>query len=898
MMFKKTTFAVVLLFALAHAHALADELIGFSDVTVEDGAIISLRYEGVEYVVADGDLLLGTTTRWYVQGGNEVLWEEGTPTPAVTVAGTSSVKAGDVGSKGDNFLFTLNGGTNISSIDGIDFQQTIFPFLTNTFFHFERGGNDTGTWQAINADGSLGAVVPFTAANVYENTGVNVNGQNAFGVVFKTDKPVMGVRITASGHDTFSISTPVPDQISAAFPSPEDGSTDASRDATLSWMPGIHAATHNVYLSTSWEDANDASGADPRGAEVGAGLDVNAVDVGRLDFGQTYYWRVDEVNVAPDSTVFKGAVWSFMVEPFSIPISNITATASSSFGASGPQKTIDGSGLVDDLHGTSAADMWISGGIPATLEYAFDKVYKLHELWVWNSNQLIEAFVGFGAKDVVIEHSLDGENWTVLNGVGPLAQAPGADGYVHNTTIDFGGAAARHVRVTVNSVQGIAPQASLSELRFFYIPTAATRPSPETGASGVSPHVTLSWGRDGREADRHEIYLGTDAADLPLVGSVNESSFDTLASDLQLGQTYHWRVDEVNDAMDPSVWSSDTWSFTTAGTILIDDMESYQDVEFLEIWATWIDGFDDPSNGALVGADPAIGDFAPETGIVHGGSQSLSIWFDNGAAALSEATRTFDQTQDWSRSGVQTLALSFLRGANNTGNGQLYVKINGTQVVYQEDGAGLPPGWDVWTQWRIDLSALGADLTRVRSLTVGVEGAGAKGVLYVDDIQLDGDPAGAGSQQVVTWFEAESGTITAPLEVFSDDPTASGGQYIGTVDGSGDSNSNPPADGVATYSITVPEDGVYRIAFRVVITGGSNSFWVRIPGMATNTGNHASGWVRFNDIQDGDAWHWDEVHSNDDSNQVVDFTLSAGTHTLEIARREDGTLLDAIAVLH
>ena len=87
--------------------------------------------------------------------------------------------------------------------------------------------------------------------------------------------------------------------------------------------------------------------------------------------------------------------------------------------------------------------------------------------------------------------------------------------------------------------------------------------------------------------------------------------------------------------MDPSVWSSDTWSFTTAGTILIDDMESYQDVEFLEIWATWIDGFDDPSNGALVGADPAIGDFAPETGIVHGGSQSLSIWFDNGAAAFT-----------------------------------------------------------------------------------------------------------------------------------------------------------------------------------------------------------------------------------------------------------------------
>ncbi|MCH8217775.1 MAG: hypothetical protein IH892_13500, partial [Planctomycetes bacterium] len=269
--------------------------------------------------------------------------------------------------------------------------------------------------------------------------------------------------------------------------------------------------------------------------------------------------------------------------------------------------------------------------------------------------------------------------------------------------------------------------------------------------------------------------------------------------------------------------------------------------------------------------------------------------FDNSAAAVSEATRTFDAPMDWSRSGVKTLVLSFSRGAENTGNGRLYVKVNDTKVVYQEDPGTLPPGWDAWTQWNIDLSALGTDLTQVRSLTIGIEGAGAKGVLYVDDIQLEGDAAESGAQ-VLTWFEAESGQITAPLQVFSDSPTASAGQHIGTVDGIGDENGNPPADGVATYSLTVPEDGVYQLAIRVIITGGSNSFWIRIPGMATNTTNHASGWVRFNDISNGDAWHWDVVHSSDDGNSVVDFTLSAGTHTLEIARREDGTLLDAIAV--
>ncbi len=191
----------------------ADTLSGLADVTVVDGAIVSVRHAETEYVVADGDLILGTTTRWYVDAGVETLWAEGDPAPAETVSGTSNPKDGDVGSKADNFLFTLDGSTNISSIDGIDFQETIFPSLTDTFFLFERGGNDVGTWQAIFADGSLSAAVAFDKASAggpYADTGISVSGQDAYGVVFKMSLPVQGVRITASGHDTLSISTPVP----------------------------------------------------------------------------------------------------------------------------------------------------------------------------------------------------------------------------------------------------------------------------------------------------------------------------------------------------------------------------------------------------------------------------------------------------------------------------------------------------------------------------------------------------------------------------------------------------------------------------------------------------------------------------------------------------------------
>jgi hypothetical protein len=245
----------------------------------------------------------------------------------------------------------------------------------------------------------------------------------------------------------------------------------------------------------------------------------------------------------------------------------------------------------------------------------------------------------------------------------------------------------------------------------------------------VAPDIRLSWGRNGREADRHEIYVGVDPDNLAFAGGTSESSFDTLALDLQLGQSYSWRVDEVNDVMDPSTWEGMVWSFTTADAISIDDMESYADAEFLEIWATWVDGFDDPANGSLVG-NGAGG--TPETGIVQAGSQSLPMSYGIGGAAQSEAARTFDVPMDWTGHGVQTLVLYFQGSPDNTG-GALYVKINNTKILY--DGAG-DLGTATWQQWNIDLSAVGGNLSSVTSLTIGVEGAGATGVVYIDSIGL------------------------------------------------------------------------------------------------------------------------------------------------------------------
>ena len=563
-----------------------------------------------------------------------------------------------------------------------------------------------------------------------------------------------------------------PNRTAAKRPTPANDGTDVLRDGTLSWAAGIYAQKHTVYLGTGFDDVDNATVAAPLGVLLSEAQDTTTIDPGRLAFDQTYYWRVDEVNGAPDFTVYKGDVWNFTIQPRALPITDITATASSEFGASVADKTIDGSGLTGDLHGASASDMWISTGIPASITWAFDRAYKLHEMWVWNSNQFIESFIGFGAKDVVIEHSLDGENWTVLEGVSELAQAPGAEGYAANNIIDFGGVMAQHVRMTINTVQGFAPQASLSEVRFLYIPTFAIGPHPASGATDVAAGVTLSWDRDGREAGRHDIYLGSDPNALSLAGSVQESSFETLATDLQVGQTYYWQVVEVNDTMDPMEWAGDIWSFTTVGTIAIDDMESYRDEEFLEIWATWMDGFDNPANnGSLVGGVPGI----PETGRIYGGGQSLPMLYDNSAAAQSEATLTFEAPMDWTKHGVQSLVLFFGGSPGSTG-GQLYLKINDTKVSY--DGASsdlMPLGWNRWT---IPLSSISAStLSRVQSLTIGIEGNGS-GVLYVDEIQLTTTDA----RVLVTPTQPSDEALVAHY-AFDGDASDSTGQSPGTLFG-------------------------------------------------------------------------------------------------------------------
>jgi len=447
----------------------------------------------------------------------------------------------------------------------------------------------------------------------------------------------------------------------ARNPSPASGATDVSRDVVLSWTPGPFAVTHDVYFGTSFDEVGSANTGSP--LLVSRAQTANTYVPGRLEFNRTYYWRIDEVNGPPALTVHKGDVWQFTTETLSYVIENVTATASSSAVAKGPENAVNSSGLDSSglLHGNTGDNtMWLSdvaGPQPTWIEFDLGEVHKLYEMWVWNSNESLEAVIGLGCKDVTIEYSVDGINYSTLGTTHEFARAPGTPDYAHNTIIDMSSVAAKYIRLTANSNWGgLLPQFGLSEVSFFSIPVHAREPSPASGATDVELDLILGF-RAGREAARHDVYFSEDRQAVidgtASVTSVTDATYGPVA--LDLGKVYYWRVDEVNDTEIPSTWQGDVWHFTTQESFVLDDFESYDDIEPNTIFNTWLDGYSDPANGSEVANE--YPPYAEQTN-VHGGNQSMPYSFDN-SVGISEASMTLSFHRDWTARGIGTLALWF-----------------------------------------------------------------------------------------------------------------------------------------------------------------------------------------------------------------------------------------------
>ena len=216
---------------------------------------------------------------------------------------------------------------------------------------------------------------------------------------------------------------------------------------------------------------------------------------------------------------------------------------------------------------------------------------------------------------------------------------------------------------------------------------------------------------------------------------------------------------------------------------------------------------------------------------------------------------------------------------------------------------------DAWTEWNIPTQVFadqGVNLTDVDNISIGIGDKdnpqpGGSGTIYIDDIRLQPEPPVLIPKEANVVFEAEAADVLGESWRIYHDQASSGVSHIGSRNGDGDDGDTAPgAVWIAAYNFSAPE-GIYKILMRVIApTGDDDSCWVRITSATSQTHEDpdqpGTGWVRFNGIENSNEWLWDEVHSDDHDGEVVNWTLSAGEHTLEIGKREDGTLFDAVLI--
>jgi len=474
----------------------------------------------------------------------------------------------------------------------------------------------------------------------------------------------------------------------ASKPSPPDGALHEDTWVNLSWRPGDFAVSHDVYIGDNFDDVDSGAEGTFVGNQTGTFIVVGFPEFPYPDGlvpDTTYYWRIDEVNDTDPNSPWKGDVWSFSIPP----------------------KTAY---FPDPPDGAESVD------VDVQLSWTGGYGSKLHTMY-------------FGDNFDEVNNATGGQTQgSTTYTPGPLQLAK-----TYYWRVDEFDA--------VDTYKG--------SVWSFTTEGAVGSPNPAKGAVDVTQTPVLTW-VPGVFAASYEVYFGTDKdavknADTnspEFKGSGNLDSESYEPGQLEWDTTYYWRVDEANNANADSPWTGPLWSFTTANFLVVDDFESYNDLdpadpESNRIFNAWIDGYDDPTNGSLVGYETPP--FAEQT-IVHSGNQSMPLYYDN-SVGYSEATLTLTYPRDWTEKGVTTLTIWF-RGDSDNAAETLYVALNGNTIVTNDNPDAAQTGR--WTEWNIPLQAFadqGVNLANVNTIALGLGNrnnpvAGGSDTMYFDDIRL------------------------------------------------------------------------------------------------------------------------------------------------------------------
>ena len=580
-------------------------------------------------------------------------------------------------------------------------------------------------------------------------------------------------------------------------PQPADDARFVPPVVTLTWIPGTGAILHTAYFGDKFDDVNNAAGGLPM-------VTTSYTPAGPLEQGKTYYWRVDEFDGA---ATHKGDIWSFETIPVvAIADPNLVVlwTLDEGMGTSAVDWSghghhgaiIGGAQWVDGYEGTAlkfADNVYVESAYPgitgtaARTCCAWIKTSTANcTIMSWGQNVATQKWrVRLDATGGLRIENNGGNLYGVTNLADNLwhhvAVVFADDGSpdLADTLLYVDGRAEMTAAVTASAMATAAGPLRIGEdpwhnapwldvidearvynkaltqeqiaLIMRVDPLLAWAEKPVEDSTPDIEHVTpLSWTR-GDKATQHGVYFGLDKAAVASAdasdttgiyrGRQSATSYTPAEGVGWGGGPYFWRVDENNN--DGTITKGRIWSFTVADYLVVDDIESYNDLVETDpasnrIYTKWIDGFGTTTNGALVGnLDVPL----TQHSNVHGGGQAMPLSYDNNLK-FSEATLTLAAGKDWTRQGVRELSLWFRGVAANTAE-RMYVALNGTAVVYNDDTSLTQK--TAWTQWTIPLQQfanLGVNLSNVTSITIGfgtrgnTATVGGTGQMYFDDIRL------------------------------------------------------------------------------------------------------------------------------------------------------------------
>ncbi len=206
---------------------------------------------------------------------------------------------------------------------------------------------------------------------------------------------------------------------------------------------------------------------------------------------------------------------------------------------------------------------------------------------------------------------------------------------------------------------------------------------------------------------------------------------------------------------------------------------------------------------------------------------------------------------------------------------------NGTELITL-DGSGSEDSDGTITDyiWTKRGTKLATGINPTISLSVGthpllltvVDENGASDNQEVTIIVESGPP---GEDHI--WLEAECGTVGSLWDTPVDD-NASNGVFTTILSGNNSVDGAPTnaEEGHITYNFEVSA-GAYNLWARVITPGGSDdSFWVKVDD---------GSWFEWNGLGTNNSWSWVLAQN---------FALIEGSHTLTVAYREDGALLDKL----